>query len=304
MISEYPKFSQLELSDKNEIQMLTQGFFQYSDFSFSNLWSWDISLSKRSYAKLNGNLIIKLHDYKTNEPFFSICGSNLQNETISRLLETGQETKSIVNLKLIPEEFIQKLTLPQVSIIEDRDNFDYIYSVEELKAFEGGKFKQKRNEVNALLTAYPEIEARELDIKNLAIKKEISCLFHQWTKRKIAKEGEFEFNENNAFSNLLILSENYDLILVGLYLRDRLVAFIISEARNSEYAVGHFAKTDTSIRGINAYLLQSLAKVLAEKDIKYFNYEQDLGLKNLRDAKMRFRPAFFLKKYSLIAPSF
>ena len=77
-----------------------------------------------------------------------------------------------------------------------------------------------------------------------------------------------------------------------------MIAFIISEIRNSEYAVGHFAKT-SSIKGSTAFLLQSLAKILSIKGIKYFNYEQDLGLGNLRTAKERFRPAFFLKKYGI-----
>jgi hypothetical protein len=233
----------------------------------------------------------------TNELFISICGANLPNETLKILIDFGQKNGEAYNFKLVPEIFALKIALPQVEIVEDRDNFDYIYSVDEWQAFEGGKFKQKRNEVNALLSAYPEVEAKVLDLKNLSVKKEVSCLFHQWTKNKLAKGDELESNEDNAFSNLLILVENEDFMLIGVYIKERMIAFMICEIRNSDYAVGHFAKTDREIKGANAYLLQSMAKLLAEKGLKYFNYEQDLGLKNLRDAKMRFRPAFFLKKY-------
>ena len=299
MIKDFPEFGQLELTDKDEILKLTKEFLQYSDFSFSNMWSWDIALSKREFSRLNGNLIIRMFNYKTNKPFFSVCGSNMANETIAALLGSIQKEFSVPPLKLIPEEFAQKITLSSVTVTEDRDNFDYIYLVDEMKTFEGGKFKQKRNEVNALLTAHPEIEVRELDLRNPSIKKEISCLFHRWAKIKIAKGDEFESSEITAFNNLLILAENQNLILVGLYINNEIIAFIISEIRNSEYAVGHFAKADSSIKGVNAYLLQSLARVLSARGIKYFNYEQDLGLENLRDAKMRFRPASFLKKYTL-----
>ena len=91
MIKDFPEFGQLELSDKNEIFELTKDFLSYSDFSFSNMWSWDIALSKRGFSKLNGNLIIRMFNYKTNKPFFSVCGLNKPNETIEVLLKTAKE---------------------------------------------------------------------------------------------------------------------------------------------------------------------------------------------------------------------
>lgn len=296
MIKDFPEFGQLELSDKEEVLKLSKDFLQYSDFSFSNMWAWDIAKTKRGFSKINGNLIIKMFDYKTNKPFFSICGSNMPNETLETLHRFTKEEGNSLPFKLIPEEFAIKINLPSVKAEEDRDNFDYIYLVDELKSFEGGKFKQRRNEVSALFTAYPDVEVKELDIKNPSIRKEINCLFHRWAKNKITKGDEYESHESNAFNNILILSETYDLNLLAIYIKSEMVAFIISEIRNPEYAVGHFAKT-SPIKGATAFLLQSLAKTLSIKGIKYFNYEQDLGLENLRTAKERFRPAFFLKKY-------
>ena len=41
-------------------------------------------------------------------------------------------------------------------------------------------------------------------------------------------------------------------------------------------------------------------KILGELSRLVFNYEQDLGMGNLRDSKNRFRPIRFLKKYKLI----
>ncbi len=298
MIKNFPEFGQLELTDKEEVLKLTKNFLQYSDFSFSNMWAWDIAKTKRGFSKLNGNLIIKMFDYKTNKPFFSICGSHMPNETLETLHKFMKEEGHILPIKLIPEEFAKNVTLPSVTAKEDRDNFDYIYLVDELKSFEGGKFKQRRNEVSALLTAHPNIKVKELDIKNSSVRKEINRLFHRWAKNKIVQGDEYESNESDAFNNILILSETYDLDILGIYIKDEMIAFIISENRNSQYAVGHFAKT-CPIKGSTAFLLQSLAKILSTKGIKYFNYEQDLGLENLRTAKERFRPTFFLKKYVL-----
>jgi uncharacterized protein len=303
MINNFPKFGQLELSDKNEILAFAKDFLHYSDFNFSNLWSWDIALSKRGFSRLNGNLIIKMFDFKNNRQFFSICGSKLPNETVKALFSAKRPEESNYLIKYLPEALAKKISLPSVAVAEDRDSFDYIYSVDELKTYHGKKFKQKRNEVNALRAAYPEIEVKTLDIKDLSVRKEINCLFHRWTKIKITKGSAYEANENNALNNLLMLAETSDLILVGICLKSRMIAFIISEIMNSDYALGHFTKADSSIKGANAYLLQSLARLLFDRGIKYFNYEEDLGLKNLRIAKTRFRPIYFLKKYTLnLAP--
>jgi hypothetical protein len=299
MIKDFPEFGQLEIGDKDEILKLTKDFLHYSDFNFNNLWARDIAVSKRGFAKLNGNLILRMFNYKTNKPFYSICGSYKYNETVEVLFKFMDKEGSADLIRLIPEEFAEKVTLSYIIKEEDRDSFDYIYLVEELKSFDGGKFKQKRNEVNTLLAEHPEIKVRELDIRDPSIRKEISCLFHRWVKNKIAKGDEYELRENDTFNNTLILSETQDLILVGIYLKERLVAFIISEIQNSEYAIGLFAKMDYTVKGINAFLVQSLAKVLSKRSIKYFNYEDDIGLENLRVAKMRFRPVFLLKKYTL-----
>lgn len=297
MIGKFPEFGQLELSDRNQLLKLTKDFLHYSDFSFSNLWAWDIAFTKRGFSTLNENLIIKMFNYKNNETFFSVCGSHMQKETVETLLKFIKKEGLKSKIKLVPEEFALKINDPSVKIEEDRDNFDYVYLVDELKSFEGGKFKQKRNEINAIIEAHPEIKVKELDIKELSVKKELNCLFHRWAKNKIVRGDEYESNESDAFNNILILAETYDLILIGIYIEEKLVAFMISEIRNKDYAVGHFAKTDSSVKGVNAYLLQSLAKILSKKGIKYFNYEQDLGLPNLRTAKERLRPVFFLKKY-------
>lgn len=299
MIKNFPEFGILELGDKEEILRLTKDLLHYSDFTFSNLWSRDIAISKREFSKLNGNLIVKMFDYKTNGAFFSVCGLNMPNETISTLTEFIKKEGLNAPIRLIPEEFALKLNLESVTIEEDRNSFDYIYSTDELKSFEGGKFKQKRNEVSGLLKEHPDVEARELDIKDALVKKDISCLFHRWAQNKIEKIEDYESRENDTFNNTLILAETYDLSLLGIYAKGNIVAFIIYEIVNQDYAVGYFAKTCPEVRGVNAYLLQMLSKTLSSKGIKYFNNEDDVGVESLQTAKMRFRPVKFLKKYTI-----
>ena len=52
-------------------------------------------------------------------------------------------------------------------------------------------------------------------------------------------------------------------------------------------------------KGVNAYLINELAKILYKKGIVYINWEQDLGILGLRENKESYLPTRYLKKYSL-----
>ena len=78
------------------------------------------------------------------------------------------------------------------------------------------------------------------------------------------------------------------------------MGFTVYEILSSEYAISHFAKADISYhRAINDMLNWEEAKVLDERGIKYFNWEQDLGIPGLRKSKEKYKPTFFLKKLSI-----
>ncbi|MEI6839244.1 MAG: phosphatidylglycerol lysyltransferase domain-containing protein [Alcaligenaceae bacterium] len=185
------------------------------------------------------------------------------------------------------------------SVTEDRNSFDYIYSTEKHRSFSGGDFSGKRNEVSSILKSHPAIKVVDIDVYDLTIQKKITDLYQKWANNKLANVKNFEAREEAAFKRLLDIA-NQDLGNlqgIGVYHNDDLLAFLIYEIVNSEYAVGHTAKCDVSIKGTNAILMKNLADKLYSAGIKYFNYEQDLGLENLRISKERYRPSFFLKKY-------
>ncbi|MFH1233619.1 MAG: hypothetical protein V1649_03135 [Patescibacteria group bacterium] len=74
---------------------------------------------------------------------------------------------------------------------------------------------------------------------------------------------------------------------------------MINDLTKSECVVAQASKIDKSFVGINSFLMKKNAEILFSLKKLIFNYEQDLGLDALRDAKTRFRPTQFLKKYTL-----
>src|SRR3989344_4278099 len=107
-LPEFPKFKNLELSDKEAIEKITHKFPPYSDFNFVSMWSWDVKGEMR-VSTLHGNLVVRFTDYLTGQPFYSFLGDSKVNETAEALLQLSKEEGLKAELKLVPEDSIKKL---------------------------------------------------------------------------------------------------------------------------------------------------------------------------------------------------
>ena len=85
MIPKFPNFKKLELTDKKEVEKITFKFPPYSDFNFTNMWSWNLK-NEMGLSILNDNLVVKFIDYVNGQPFLSFLGDNLVNETVRELI--------------------------------------------------------------------------------------------------------------------------------------------------------------------------------------------------------------------------
>jgi hypothetical protein len=91
-----------------------------------------------------------------------------------------------------------------------------------------------------------------------------------------------------------------ELRVVTLYLKEVLVGFTIYEIISKDYAVSHFAKSDREHhQAVTDVLNWEEAKILESYGVKYFNWEQDLGIEGLRKSKQKYSPVEMLKKYKI-----
>jgi hypothetical protein len=300
MIPEFPQFKKVELTDVKDVNKFTSKFSSYSDFSFVSMWSWDIK-GEMLICRLNDNLVVRFTDYITGAPFYSFLGENKVNETAKTLLDLSLREGIKPELKLIPQEILKELDQKLFCAEEDRDHFDYIYSIQELKDMTGGKFSKKRNQVSLFLKNYPEAEGIVMDLTDKNTQGEIMNLFLEWLNMKIAKEEIYESHEEVAVGRLLLAVDTCHLVGIGVYVNKKLIGFFINELKEGEWVVAHALKTNRSFSGVNTFLMKKNAEILFNHKKSVFNYEQDLGMANLRDAKTRFRPVKFLKKYKLTA---
>lgn len=298
MIPEFPKFKKLEFSDKAEVEAFTCNYPPYSDFDFMSMWCWDIS-EQTVLSILNQNLVVKFCDYLTGQPFYSFLGSNNLSDTIHKLLDMSLREGISLELRLVPEDSIKMIDTSKFRTIEDRDHFDYVYSVDELKRYEGGIYETKRNNLNRFLKKYPDVEVKVLDLASKGIQEQIISLDYLWLENKtLLKKNPEAGNEFKALKRLFH-SNCLDLVALGCYVDKKLIAFCISELLHSNFALAHFAKADVNFSGVYARLMKETTKLLSLSNVSLLNYEQDLGLSSLRYSKTSFRPKFFLKKYTV-----
>ena len=257
-------------------------------------------------SELNGNLVVKFTDYLTGEPFYSFLGKHKTTETAKKLIELSVKKGIVPKLNLIPEISTEGIDGKELELIEDRNHFDYIFSINKLTAYEGSEYARHRRKIRKF--AQNNFEVVKLNLKDPTNQKLLLDLVEWWVrKNKENKESEdylgSEELQNELYAFIRLVSSPIDLLegltCVALFVDGVLSGFIVNEKISKDYCLAHFGKADIKHEGIYHFLMQQNAKVFLDLGVNYLNQEQDLGLPNLRFSKNIYRPINFLKKYSL-----
>ncbi|MBP6904485.1 MAG: DUF2156 domain-containing protein [Candidatus Pacebacteria bacterium] len=301
MIPKFPQFKKLEISDKKEIERITKDFPPYSDFNFISMWSWN-TRNKIRVSKLNDNIVVQFSDYITNDIFLSFIGKNKVIETAFELLLFSKKHHQKNFLKLIPEELSLyfKFRHSPFTVSSDRDDADYMYLSEHLASMQDWRNNTKAKTLRKTIQTFPKYKVVVKPLKDTN-KKAYLSMFHKWSIRKHDNHA-YELNEYKAFQRFLKLADT-STIAICVYVKNQLAGFSMYEKINKRYAIAHFSKADIQdYPGIYDILNWEEGRVLHKKNIKFLNWEQDLGISGLRYAKEKYRPLFLLKKIMVTLP--
>src|SRR3989338_336225 len=293
MIPEFPKFKKIELSDKADIEKFTFKFPYYSDFNFYSMWCWDI-YNKVKISQLNNNLVVLFSDYISNEIFLSFIGEHKVLETTFELILFSKKNYKKNFLKLIPEELFLRFKGSNLVVKTERDSFDYIYLVEHLANMKNWHKNTSGKRIRGFIKTLSNYVVKHSSIDEISPEQHKE-MFKKWAESKNIN-NHFELNEFKAFKKLLEVFDK-NLRSVSLYENEKMIGFTLYEILSNNYAISHFAKADKRHHSAIYDLLNwEEAKHLYSLGIKYFNWEQDLGIPSLRYSKIKYKPAFFLKK--------
>lgn len=263
-----------------KFQILADGI---SEFTFANIYLFRQIHNYRISGLENELFVITGRDGEN--PFFMLP-FGLPDENIIRELFNNYHT-----MKAATFQQAEKLKTKGYSVSEDRDNFDYLYSLEDLVNLTGRKFHKKKNLLN-IFVKNNECQAKPLleEYRDDALK-----ILAQWKEQH---DEPYDFIAAKE-----ALEKMWPLQLCGgiFYIEGQPVAYCLGE----ELALGesfviHFEKAvlGEDLKGIYQYINQAFASILPEK-YKTVNREQDLGNPGLRHSKISYRPVDFVKKYKV-----
>lgn len=178
-----------------------------------------------------------------------------------------------------------------------RDMSDYLYLASDLATLPGGRYQPKRNHVRRFKAA-GDWRLDELDGDGIA---DCRTLLGEWLEEKgNSNPEEAEDLENETVALHRAFDNFRPAGLMGAILRkgERPVALAIGEALSPTLAVVHFEKALPSVEGASQTINQEFASLLLARGFEYVNREEDMGIPNLRKAKMSYQPLRLVRKYA------
>ena len=298
---DFPQFSAIDMNLFQEVTEFCRNLDAgISEFLFSNIYldskKYHYALARLSHQSLILTGITPTREYEgldLSGKFFSILGAAPSMELVEELFSQGYYWKNMP--AAIYAELGQQLEQRGHRVLEDRDNFDYLYRRTDLASLQGKSFHKKKNLVNAFTAAY-ESQIKSLDVYTLP---EARLVLESWRKTRPEDDpGDFEqcawalenFQQFN-FSGVLVYADGVP------------VGFSVGEfMQQGRMFVVLFEKGINSYKGVYQFVNRSQALNLPAT-VELINREQDMGNAGLRQAKMTYRPVDFTKKFLVIPAS-
>lgn len=280
MIKPFPDFEDLNLEHRKVLHPLFKELEEgISEFTFAGLYLFRKFYNYRVSSV--ENLII--FEGKEKGRSFFLCPFGLPEEKI--LKEFLKKYDYLKNASEKQASILEKLGY---KIMEDRDNFDYVYRREDLANLRGRIYHKKKNLINQFSKNYT-YEARPLLKRYL---KDALYILEIWAKGK-------EISDYESSREALLLMEELQLCGIIYYVNKKPAAYVLGEENQRGRAfVVHFEKAVEDYKGLYQFINKSFAEILPEK-YEFINREQDLGLENLRKAKLSYNPSHFIKKFKV-----
>jgi len=225
-------------------------------------------------------------------------------ETIETCRKMFDEKGQPMCMGLVPESLttvLKEAYGDQVELEESRDDADYIYLKEDLVKLSGRKYHQKKNHLNYFLRNYgftyeeatPEMVPEIMDYILGKNEYKLEETPEDW-KDILEMENEaieemLKFAGKGLLSGIIRVDGKIKAVTFGEF----------AKTTSKETVIVHVEKADDRIRGLYQAINNEFCKRLPEETI-YVNREEDMGLENLRQTKLSYRPIELSNKYRVI----
>lgn len=282
----------LDLKDLNPIrQALAPKNPEVSELSLTNLFIWQ-EFDRPKLAYFNDYVLLCLCPPNELPYLLEPLGPPPSPSFLMELL------RQVGRFSRLPESFLSFFPPKKVIILENRDQFDYLYWREEMAGLQGKKFDGKRNLIRRFQASFPDYEVKSM---NQTWRKEALNFFLAWAdqKRGGGPLSPLSFEDQaRALELAFELWNVLDLIGGALISRRELKGFFIASSLNRRTALVHFHYADLRFPGAAQTLLWEACRQNLSS-FPLINLEQDLGLPGLRKAKLSYHPCRLVAKYDV-----
>lgn len=289
------QFKTIQLSDRKDIEPILQAADSKScDYSFGNNFIWS-GPNNVKFAIFDGFYCLK--SGPENHPMYTNpVGTGDRKAVIEALIADAKESGIPFYLRgLLADDVaeLQALFPDRFEITENRDQFDYIYKVEDLVNLTGKKYAAKRNHISRFLDnpdwAYEHITQQNIE--------ECVQMNDEWCQ--LHGCGSDASLKKELCAVRTALEHFFDLKFKGglLRLNGKVIAFTIGEPLSSDTYNIHIEKAFADIQG--AYQMINRQFLIHNcQSFTYVNREEDMGDEGLRKVKLSYRPEILLEKYT------
>jgi uncharacterized protein len=287
-IPRFPERRLLELSDKPLFDAaLTEIQPRISELTFAGLYLFRTAHAYK--VTMLGDAVVVLGEGYDREPCFLPPLSGRAELAVDRLLDEGYTFYGA------DDSFLARLSGSlKAELVEDRDNFDYLYLREELAELPGNRFHKKKNRINYFTRKYDCV----IDPYGEAYLEGSLRLLDEWGRVRAGLESSSVRLELEANREALELAGTLGLSGLVALVEGEVRGFVFGERLNRETSVCQFEKADPFLDGIYQLLDREFNRRLFT-DCTFVNREQDLGEPNLRASKLSYHPLELIRKYRI-----
>lgn len=300
--------NKITIEDRAFLEEYLNGFeYKTSGLSFSaqymwreiNQFSWDIvgeymCITGISHLELEEGIILPFMF-----PPLTKTGSydkDALRETVFKAKEYFEKKGQPFSLRLVPFHIMEiiKEAVPELSWTDDRPNYDYIYRTQDLIDLKGRDYHGKKNHLNYFHKTFEyEYVTLTSDMADEAMK-----FIADFNKRKEIPANEMEMlkMEEEAMSDVFVNLEKVGYKAGAILIDGNIEAIAIGGRLGSKMITEHVEKANVNFRGLYQAINNEFCKHVASW-AKCINREEDMGIPNLRKAKLSYRPVKLLEKY-------
>lgn len=276
-----------------------------SDFSLNNVIVWLDINDDLHLAKDRHNLVLRYScPFLGDRTVFSIIGVDDPGSTIQRVFDYQEASDLPCELIMIPQTVVKSIgkeDLEKLGVVEDEENFDYIYDVSDkadLTTPHAGKF---RRTINRFIRDYgDDVTIREVDLMDPTEVHRLVNALHIWKSGSVVSNNDKLNIEGVAIDRYLNHRDELHPHCLEVYVNNVLISFSIYHYPPQEgYAIINHIKCNYQYRNVFDFTFFCIMSRLKMDGIVLANGEQDLGIPGIREYKHKLGPVAYIKRYTV-----